>query len=123
MSTTQVLPRHKIIENLIAILNENQLELWTDITEDTDIVEKFPDMDDLDRVEIVMEIENEFNIEISDEEVGESGGGEDDDYGYRYKLRTIKDWTDFIESKIKLTFSDEDWFTLRHAQSFGCQGV
>lgn len=90
--------RDSIRTGFIEILNSNQNESLKDINEETIVADKFPDMDDLDRVEIIMETESAFNINIEDEEVSDPDENIQN-YVYVFKFKTIKEWVDFIEQK------------------------
>lgn len=100
MSTEpKTLTREDILHVFVDILNDHQGENFTDITEETLVAEKFPEMDDLDRVEVIMEVEAAFSIVIGDDEIMESNSHEDD-VSFNYKLKSIGQWIDFIQDKI-----------------------
>ncbi len=71
----------KIIEIIAAHLGSDADE----ITEDTNIADELG-ADSLDIVEILIEIENEFDVSISDEEIP--------------NLKTVRDIVEYVESNI-----------------------
>ena len=75
-----------MLEKIKAILAKHLKVYPADITEDTNIQEDLG-ADSLDVVEIVMALENEFGIEIPDEDI--------------IKLKTIRDAMNYIESRRK----------------------
>ena len=77
--------RAQIIEKLFEIVCEF-LELDPeDVSLDSDIREDF-DADSLDMVDLIMDVEDEFGVEVPDEVL--------------YKLVTVKDVIDYIEENM-----------------------
>ncbi len=75
-----------MLEKIKAILAKHLKVDPADITEDTNIQEDLG-ADSLDVVEIVMALENEFGIEIPDEDI--------------IKLKTIRDAMNYIDARRK----------------------
>lgn len=82
------MPRQEIFEKVKKILIEKLSVNESDIKEDSSLVDDLG-VDSLDLVELLMKFEEEFKIEISEEET--------------QKILTIKDIVDFIEEKAKST--------------------
>ncbi|MGB9638370.1 MAG: acyl carrier protein [bacterium] len=80
--------RQEIFEKVKKILIEKLSVNESDIKEDSSLVDDLG-VDSLDLVELLMKFEEEFKIEISEEE--------------SQKILTIKDILDFIEEKAKST--------------------
>ncbi|MGC8815231.1 MAG: acyl carrier protein [bacterium] len=80
--------RQEIFEKVKKILIEKLSVNESDIKEDSSLVDDLG-VDSLDLVELLMKFEEEFKIEISEEE--------------SQKILTIKDILDFIEEKSKST--------------------
>ncbi|MGC8734882.1 MAG: acyl carrier protein [bacterium] len=80
--------RQEIFEKVKKILIEKLSVNESDIKEDSSLVDDLG-VDSLDLVELLMKFEEEFKIEISEEE--------------SQKILTIKDIVDFIEEKSKST--------------------
>ncbi len=80
--------KQEIFEKVKKILVEKLSVNETDIKEDSSLVDDLG-VDSLDLVELLMKFEEEFKIEISEEE--------------SQKILTVKDIVDFIEEKTKST--------------------
>jgi acyl carrier protein len=78
--------RQEIFEKVKRILIEKLSVNEADIKEDSSLVDDLG-VDSLDLVELLMKFEEEFKVEISEEE--------------SQKILTIKDIVDFIEGKTK----------------------
>jgi acyl carrier protein len=78
--------RQEIFEKVKKILIEKLSVNEADIKEDSSLVDDLG-VDSLDLVELLMKFEEEFKIEISEEE--------------SQKILTVKDIVDFIEGKTK----------------------
>ena len=95
----QAMSREEIRATFIELLNASQCKRFNDITDETIISERFPDMNDFDRGEIVLDVDLLFGIEIKDEEV--SNPEEDEkNFGYSFKFKTIGEWCDYIAKKM-----------------------
>ncbi|MEN3014539.1 MAG: acyl carrier protein [bacterium] len=77
--------RQEIFQKLSKIVSQKLQIQESEIKEDSSFVDDFG-ADSLDLVELIMKIEEEFGIEISDEE--------------SQKILTVKDAIDFIEQKM-----------------------
>ncbi|MCS7165717.1 MAG: acyl carrier protein [Candidatus Calescibacterium sp.] len=77
--------RDEIFQKLVKIVSQKLQVHESEIKEDSSFVDDFG-ADSLDLVELIMKIEEEFGIEISDEQ--------------SQKILTVKDAIDFIESKL-----------------------
>ncbi|MCX7871049.1 MAG: acyl carrier protein [bacterium] len=80
--------KQEIFEKVKKILVEKLSVNENDIKEDSSLVDDLG-VDSLDLVELLMKFEEEFKIEISEEE--------------SQKILTVKDIVDFIEEKTKST--------------------
>jgi acyl carrier protein len=78
--------RQEILEKVKKILIEKLSVNEADIKEDSSLVDDLG-VDSLDLVELLMKFEEEFKVEISEEE--------------SQKILTVKDIVDFIEGKTK----------------------
>lgn len=98
--------REEIQAELIAIINQTVVNEspflddseYDDVDEDTVINEVYYDLDDFDAVEIIMELEQSFGIEIPDSDVFEVVEG---NFGFKFKFGTIGEFTDYLVNKIK----------------------
>jgi len=77
--------RQDIYQKLVKIVSQKLQIHENEINEDSSFVDDFG-ADSLDLVELIMKMEEEFGIEISDEE--------------SQKILTVKDAIDFIEQKL-----------------------
>lgn len=80
-----IMTRQEIFQKLSKIVSQKLQIQESEIKEDSSFVDDFG-ADSLDLVELIMKIEEEFGIEISDEE--------------SQKILTVKDAIDFIEQKM-----------------------
>ncbi|CAL4323663.1 Acyl carrier protein [Buchnera aphidicola (Protaphis terricola)] len=78
----------KNIENKIKNIISKKLEIQIDKIKNTSLFLEDLGADSLDIIELIMSLEENFNIEISDEEVE--------------KIKTVQNAIDFIYSKIKI---------------------
>jgi len=77
--------RQEIYQKLVKIVSQKLQVHESEVSEDSSFVDDFG-ADSLDLVELIMKIEEEFGIEISDEE--------------SQKILTVRDAINFIENKL-----------------------
>jgi acyl carrier protein len=77
--------RQEIYQKLVSIVSQKLQVHESEVSEDSSFVDDFG-ADSLDLVELIMKMEEEFGIEISDEE--------------SQKILTVRDAINFIESKL-----------------------
>ncbi len=77
--------REEIYQKIVKIVSQKLQVHENEVKEDSSFVDDFG-ADSLDLVELIMKMEEEFGIEISDEE--------------SQKILTVKDAVDFIENKL-----------------------
>lgn len=77
--------REEIFQKIVKIVSQKLQVNESEVKEESSFVDDFG-ADSLDLVELIMKMEEEFGIEISDEE--------------SQKILTVKDAVDFIESKL-----------------------
>lgn len=97
--------REYIQEELVAIINQTVIDgnvfhddEYDDIDDNTNINETWYDLDDFDTVEIILELEQAFDIEIPDSDVFIFEHG---NFGFTFKFKTIGEFTDYLLNKIK----------------------
>ncbi len=89
--------RTEAAESVIFIFKVSMGQLEDVITEDTIISDAFPDMDHLDRIDIIMDIEARFEVIIKDEDIVYP---QEDNYTFDFKLKTIKEFVDLVIEKV-----------------------
>jgi acyl carrier protein len=94
--------REEILSTLIDIFNEESGENFKSNTADTIIDERYPDIDDLDRVDVIFEIEARFEIIMPDEEIylEDPASVLSGLPTWEYKLKTIGEFADLVEKII-----------------------
>lgn len=100
------LNQNQVAEQTIALFQKLAAKPSFVITKESIISELFPSLDSLQNIDLIMKIEDEFDIYIPDEDVKAEAEG-DEDYSFKFKLNTVGDFIDCVIKNLAEKLSTE----------------
>lgn len=94
----KIINRQEIIDKVIDLFFPFILREDEFINEDSVLSDTFPLMDHLDRISIIMDLENEFEVIIYDDDIIDRQ--KENDFSFNFKLNTIKQIVDLVLEKL-----------------------